>query len=191
MMASRSSSPELDTALPELPTPITTIDPPPNDLIPKKRKFVDRSPSPLPVFDGDMATTPPTTKKSRKGKGIEKPSGTKATKAGSGKKKPQSEYIIFKSLFNYPHNFSLRQRYIRFRYWHSRSRTRTIPPVHRANFNRSSARCGYLRPSSYRANFRPSAHCGDLKPSACCGNLRLSACRANFRPSAHWHISNS
>ena len=193
MTASRSPSPELDTALPEVLTPITAIESPHNDLIPKKRKVVDRSPSPLPIFGSDMDISP-TTKKSRKGKEVEKPSGTKATKAASSKKKPRSEYIL-KHLFDYPHNFSLHQCYIRFRYWHSQSRTRTIC----GNFNWSSSHHGNFRPSAHRGNLRSSACCVNFRPSACCVNFRSSAChvnfrssacRINFRPSAHWCFSN-
>jgi hypothetical protein len=97
MTASRSPSPELNTALPEVLTPITAIESPHNDLVPKKRKVVDRSPSPLPIFGSDMAS--PMTKRSRKGKEVKKPS-TKATKAASSNKKPRSEYIL-KHLFDY------------------------------------------------------------------------------------------
>jgi hypothetical protein len=95
MMASRSPSPKIDTVI-ALPTPIMTIESEShNDLIPKERKFGDRAPSPLPILD-DMATTPPATKKSRKGKEVEKPS-SKATKASS-KKKPRSEYTYFSNV---------------------------------------------------------------------------------------------
>jgi hypothetical protein len=169
MTASRSASPEHDTALPHTETPITTIESESyNDLIPEKRKLADMAPSQPRIID-NTATVPPAAKKSKKGKEVEKPS-SKAAKATSSKKKPRSEYIlVFSNLCSIIHtNFSLRQCYIRFRYRHSqRCHSRTILRVvgfHRGNF-RPTAHCG----------FRPSAHwhIGNINcaPHSCSGYL--------------------